>query len=113
MKAIFAPIKDTPGFTTSETSNQDQDDFNKMTLKEQIQQEYDEECYNYFDNIDNDDEYIAIDFDMFECGPTTEMTPTATTAGQNLHKNPPDAADTPIHTDTTIEETEEEQQHTR
>ena len=79
------------------------DDWNKMTLEEQ----YDEQCYNYFDNIDaDDDKVIEIPhdiFDMFEFDPTTETTPTATTTGQNPHENPPDAADTPIHTDTTIQ----------
>ena len=90
---MFAPIEDTPGFTTSDqddfhtiptittqdrafdskTSNQD--DFDQMTLEDQM---YDEECYNYFiDNFDDDDEKIAIDFDMFGSDPTTDTTPTA------------------------------------
>ena len=82
---LFAPIEDTPGFTASdhtiptittqvqafdsETSNQD--DFDRMTLEEQMQQ-YDEECYAYFDDIDDDAEVIEIPPGMFDTDPTTE-----------------------------------------
>ena len=56
--ALFAPIEDTPGFTASA-----QDDFHKMTPEV----EYDEQCYNYFDNDDDDDdEVIEIPNDMFD-----------------------------------------------
>ena len=77
---------------------------------------YDEKCYNYFDNIDDDDEVIQISHDMFDCDPITEHMPTMI----KEESHPPvvdniriDAADTPIHTDTpntTIEEAEDEEQ---
>ena len=57
---------DPPGFSVF-----DQDDLNKMTLEEQMQQ-FDEKCYNYFDNIDDDAKAIEIPPDMFDSDPTTE-----------------------------------------
>ena len=50
-------------------------DVNKMTLEEQMEQ-YDEKCYNYFDNLDDDDEVIEIPHDMFDFDPTIETTTT-------------------------------------
>ena len=54
-------------------------------------QQYYEECYYSFDNIDDDND-VVIEiphdmFDMFDFDPTTETTPTATTAGQYPHEN--------------------------
>ena len=99
----------------SETSNQDAipsgitiDNWNKMTLEEQ----YNEQCYNYFDNIDDDAEVFLIDFDLFPSNPTTDTTTHMPTMIKEK-STPPNAADAPIHTDTPIVETEEEQQHTR
>ena len=79
-----------------------------MTLEEQ----YNEQCYNYFDNIDDDAEVFLINFDLFPSDPTTNTTTHMPTIIKE-NSIPRDAADTPIHTDTTIEETKEEQQHTR
>ena len=48
---------------------------NKMTLIEQ----YNEQCYNYFDNIDDDAEVFPINFDLFPSDPTTDTTTHMTT----------------------------------
>ena len=92
-----------PNIPTGHSDTSDQDDFNKMALEEQIQQ-YDEECYNYFDDDDDDDEEIVIDFDMFGSDPTTD-TNTHIQKMIEEEPNPCEATDTSIHTDTTnIEE---------
>ena len=66
-QATNVPPDIPPSF--SNTSNQD--NFNKKTLEEQMQQ-YDEKYYNFFNNIDDDDGVIEIPHDMFDSDSTTE-----------------------------------------
>ena len=60
----FAPIKDSSGFTASDsdTSDQDQDDWKKMTFEQ-----YEEKCDEYFDNMDDYGESLEIPDSMFDC----------------------------------------------
>ena len=106
----FAPIKDTPGFTASnsDTSGQDQVDWNNMT-----EEQYVEKCNTYFDNsYDDDYQVVPIPPGMFNplnFDPTTETTTYMLTMIKE-ESTPPNAADTPNHTDiptTTIEDEEE------
>jgi len=71
-----------------------------MTLEEQ---QYDEKCYNYFDNIDDDDdEVIEIPHDMFDFGPTTETTTHMPTMIEE-EPNPPVIDNiTTVHTTDTV-----------
>ena len=105
---------DTSDDTAMITIPENQGNFNKMTQEEQMQQ-YDEKCYNYFDNNDDDEEVIEIPHDMFDSDPITETTTYMPTMSEE-EPTPPvdniriDAADTLIHTDTpntTIEEAED------
>ena len=125
--ALFAPIDDAPGFTASDqddfhtiptittqdqafdsASVSDQDEVNKMTLEEQMEQ-YDEKYYNYFDNLDDDDVIeIPIPPGMFNTD--DEFTTSITT--EEKESNPP-VDNIRIVTATTIEEAEIEQQQTR
>ena len=90
-----------------DSNTSDQDDFYAKTLEEQMQQ-YNEECYGYFDDIDDDDKVIEIPHDMFDCDPTTEHMPTMIEEEYN-----PPIDNISIDAATTIEEAEEEQQQTR
>ena len=92
----------------SDTSDQDQVDWNNMT-----EEQYVEKCNTYFDNsYDDDYQVVPIPPGMFNplnFDPTTETTTYMLTMIKE-ESTPPNAADTPNHTDiptTTIEDEEE------